>query len=85
MRPQSRRSPGCWNFGTPSWECRDKKPFGCGPRGELQNILYGGRWWLPPSLSRGESCESRVARGCPSTKGAPESDLTNWVVGLMQV
>jgi hypothetical protein len=22
---------------------------------------------------------------CPSTKGVPESDLTNWVVGLMQV
>ncbi len=22
---------------------------------------------------------------CPSTKGAPKSDLTNWVVGLMQV
>jgi hypothetical protein len=22
---------------------------------------------------------------CPSTKGASESDLTNWVVGLMQV
>jgi hypothetical protein len=27
--------------------------------------------------------ESFVA--CPNTKGAPESDLTNWVVGLMQV
>jgi hypothetical protein len=22
---------------------------------ELQSILYGGRWWLPPSLGRGES------------------------------
>ncbi len=68
-----------------SGESQDKKPFGCGPRGELQSILYGGRWWLPPSSGRGESCESRIARGCLSTKGAPKSDLTNWVVGLMQV
>jgi hypothetical protein len=29
------------------------------------------------------SPESPVA--CPSIKGAPESDLTNWVVGWMQV
>jgi hypothetical protein len=68
-------------FGSP----RTKKPFGCGPCGELQSILYGGRWWFPPNPGCGESCESRVARGCPSTKGTPESDLTNWVVGLMQV
>jgi hypothetical protein len=32
-------------------------------RGELQRILYGGRWWLPPSPGRGESSESKVARG----------------------
>ncbi len=40
-----------------------KKPFGCGPGGEVQSILYGGRWWLPPSSGCGESYESRVARG----------------------
>jgi hypothetical protein len=32
-------------------------------RGELQRILYGGRWWLPPSLGCGESSESKVGRG----------------------
>jgi hypothetical protein len=85
MRLQSHGSPNCWNFETPTWDFQDKKPFGCGPRGELQSILYGGRWWLPPSPSRGESCESRIARGCPSNQGVPENDLTNWVVGLMQV
>jgi hypothetical protein len=42
---------------------RDKKPFGCGPRGELQSIIYGGRSWLPPSSGHGESCESRIAHG----------------------
>jgi hypothetical protein len=34
MRPQSCGSPGWWNFGTPIWESRDKKPFGCGPCGK---------------------------------------------------
>ncbi len=51
------------SFGTPPWESRDKKPFGCVCCGEAQRILYGGRWWLPPSPSHGEFCESRVARG----------------------
>jgi hypothetical protein len=27
MRPQSYKSPKCGNFGTPTWESRDKKPF----------------------------------------------------------
>jgi len=40
-----------------------KKPFKCGCCGITHRILYGGRWWLPPSLDRGESCESKVTRG----------------------
>ncbi len=71
MRPQSHGSPNCGNFGTPTWESRDKKPFECGPRGEFQSILYGGRWWLPPSLGRGESYVSDLPVVCPSTKSAP--------------
>jgi hypothetical protein len=63
MTTQSSRSPNRDNFKTLPWESRDKKPFRCGCRGEAQSILYGGRWWLPPSLGRGASCESRVARG----------------------
>jgi hypothetical protein len=39
MHPQRRESPSCCNFGTPTWESKDKKPFGCGPRGETQSIL----------------------------------------------
>jgi hypothetical protein len=34
MVPQSHESPNLGDFGTPTWESRDKKPFGCGPRGE---------------------------------------------------
>jgi hypothetical protein len=71
MRPQSRGSPSCWNFRTPTWESQDKKPFGCGPRGEAQSILWGGRWWLPPSLGHGECCVSRLLVARPSTKSAP--------------
>jgi hypothetical protein len=29
------------NFETPTWESREKKPFGCSLRGTLQRILYG--------------------------------------------
>jgi hypothetical protein len=63
MDAQSLGSPTRDSFGTPPWESREKMPLGCSPRGELQRILYGGRWWLPPSPGRGESSESKVARG----------------------
>jgi hypothetical protein len=63
MTSQSLGSPNRDSFGTPPWESRDKKPFGCGCRVEAQSMLYGGRWWLPSNLGRGESCESRVAHG----------------------
>jgi hypothetical protein len=62
MTPQSGGSPNWDSFETP-WEFRDEKPFGCRCRGEAQIILYGGRWWLPSSPGRGESCESKVVRG----------------------
>ncbi len=63
MVSQSCESPNRDSFGTPLWESRDKKSFGYGCRGEAQRILYGGRWWVPPSSGRDESCESKVARG----------------------
>jgi hypothetical protein len=63
MNAQSPGSPNRDNFGTPLWESREKVPFGCRCGEEAQRILYGGRWWLPPSPGRGESSESRVAHG----------------------
>jgi hypothetical protein len=63
MSCQSLESPNWDNFGTPPWESWEKVPFGCRCGGIMQRILHGGRWWLPSSLGRGESCESRVARG----------------------
>jgi hypothetical protein len=58
MNAQSLGSPNRDNFGTPTWESWEKETFGCSLRAELQRILYGGRWWLPPSSGRGESSES---------------------------
>jgi hypothetical protein len=63
MSVQSLESLNRDSFRTPLWESREKEPFGCKCDGELQRILYGGRWWLPLSPSRGESSESKVARG----------------------
>ncbi len=57
-----------------------KKPFGCKCGGELQRILYGGRWWLPLSPGRGESSESKVARGLSQHLKCAEWVLTNLLV-----
>jgi hypothetical protein len=47
----------------------------------MQIILYGGRWWFPPSPSRGESSESVLPETCPNTKGVSKGDLTFlWLV-----
>jgi hypothetical protein len=63
MSSQSLRNSTRDSFGTPPWESWEKMPFGCGSHRVTQRILYGGGWWLPPSLGRGESSESKVARG----------------------
>jgi hypothetical protein len=85
MTPQSGGSPNRDSFGTLPWESRDKKPFGCECHGEAQRIIYGGKWWLPPSLGRGESCESRVARGLSWHQGALKCELTTLWLVLMRV
>jgi hypothetical protein len=85
MISQSFENPNRDSFGIPPWESRDKKPFGCRCRGETQRILYGERWWLPLDPGRGESVSPGLFVACPSIKGAPKSDITNLLVGLIQV
>jgi len=68
------------NFGTPTWESREKEPFGCSLCEALQRILYWGRWWLPPSPGRGVSCGPKCPWLVPTPKGVPECELTTWVV-----
>jgi hypothetical protein len=72
MNAQSPGSPNRDSFGTPLWESREKEPFGCRCGGVTQRILYGGRWWLPPSPGRGESNESVLPVACPNTKSVPD-------------
>jgi hypothetical protein len=81
MTVQSPGSPNRDNFGTPLWESWDKKPFGCSLHGVTQSIIYGGRWWLPPSPGRGESSESKVTRGLSQHQKDAEWVLTTlWLV-----
>jgi hypothetical protein len=68
MNAQSPGSPNWDSFGTPLWESQKKVSFGCRYGGVTQSILYGGRWWLPPSSGRGESSEFMLPVACP-TKG----------------
>ncbi len=75
---QSCESPNPGSFG----ESRDKNPFGCSFRGEVQSILYGGRWWFPPNLGRGESCESKVAMWLVLTPKVLQHNTNQHVGGL---
>jgi hypothetical protein len=59
---------------------RKKKPFGCSLGEVAQRILYGGRWWLPPSPGRGVSRCPKCPWLVPTPKGVPECELTTWVV-----
>jgi hypothetical protein len=68
INAQSPGSPNRDSFETPLWESREKEPFGCSFRAELQRILKGGRWWLPPSPGRVESRESKLPMACPNTQ-----------------
>jgi len=78
------QSPGIptWDsFETPTWESWEKKPFGCSLGGELQRILYGGRWWLPASPGRGESSSPSCPWLVPTPKGVSECEPTLlWLV-----
>jgi hypothetical protein len=76
MDAQSPESPTRDNFGTPPWESWEKVPFGCSLGGELQRILYEGRWWLPLSPGYGESNVSKCLWLVPTPKGVPKCELT---------
>jgi hypothetical protein len=76
MSSQSPGTPTRDSFGTPPWESREKVPFGCSLGGELQRILYGGRWWLPSSPGHGEFSVSKCPWLVPTPKGVPECELT---------
>jgi hypothetical protein len=49
---QSLRSLTRDNFGTPTWESREKKPFGCSLHGVMQGEPLAGREATAPSVIR---------------------------------
>jgi len=53
--------------GSPAGVPREKSHLDVGPVERSR----GGRWWLPPSPGRGESCVSVLPVARSSTKGAP--------------
>jgi len=65
-------------FGIPFQESQQNVPFGCSLRDQPQKILYGGRWWLPPSPGRGESCVSKCPLQVPTPKGVSNAKLTRF-------
>jgi len=85
MNSQSPENPNRDNFGTPPWESRDKKPFGCGCREITQRILYGEGGGFPQIWVVVNLVSPELPVACLSTKGAPECELINLLVGLMQV
>jgi hypothetical protein len=68
------------NFETLTWESREKESFGCSLGGVAQRILYGGRWWLPPSSGRGVSCGPKCSWLVTTPKGVPEMWTNHFVV-----
>jgi len=85
MTLQSPGNPNWNNFGTPPWVSQDKKPFGRRCRGETQRMLYGKGGGFPQVQAMMSLVNPELPVACPSTKGALKSELTNLLVGLMQV
>jgi hypothetical protein len=83
--PQSSRSPKISSFTTPPWESRDKKPFGCRHRKRCKEYYVGEGDDFPQVWVMVSLVNPRSPMACPSTKGAPNSVLTNLLVGLMQI
>jgi len=79
---QSPGSPTWDSFGTPSWEFRENVPFGCSSCRELQRILYGGRWWLPPESGPWWVKCVKVPVACPNTQRCSRMLTNPLVVGF---
>jgi hypothetical protein len=56
--------------------------FGCNPHGQSHIILWKGRWWLPPNLGHGESCEFIYVHGSSMHQKCFNYALTNLLLGL---
>jgi hypothetical protein len=78
MGPQTCRSPNFGSFETFGTKCH----LGVAPVAVHKIYYKGGRWCLPPSSGRGESCESVFARGSSMHLNRSNYALTNLLFGL---
>jgi hypothetical protein len=85
MISQSPGSPNRDSFGTPPWESRGKKPFGCGCHGKAHSILYGGSGGFPRVRAVVSLVSPDLPMVYPNTKGAPEFELTNFMKCPMEL
>jgi hypothetical protein len=69
------RDPQLGSFGT-------KSHLGAGPMATHKEYCKGGRWWLPPCLSRGESYEFMFTCGLFMHEKCFSYTLTNLLFGL---
>jgi hypothetical protein len=70
MGLQSCGGPSCENFRLPLGNPGTKSHLDVAPV-ERRKVYYkGGKWWLPPSSGRGESCVSKLFVVRPSTNSA---------------
>jgi hypothetical protein len=61
------------HFGSPGKLCHSDVASATSRR----EYYMGGRWWLPPSSGRGESCVSKCPWQVPTPKGVPNAKLTS--------
>jgi len=80
MGLQSGGRPNFENFEIPDLGVLGKMTFGCSWL--ITNNNIGGRWWLPPSLNRGEFCESMYACGLLMHQKCSNYALTNLLFSL---
>ncbi len=85
MTSQSLGSSNRDSFWTPLWESRDKKPFKRGCDEVTQRYYMGEGGGFPRVQAVVSLVNPELPVACPNTKGVPKSELTNLLVGLMQV
>jgi hypothetical protein len=88
---QSAKNPNVKNFETPNLRVPRKNYIWMHPLWLITENTIKGRWWLPPSLGHGESCESVYACGSFVHQKLSNYTLTNlfglcryvWIIDLL--
>jgi hypothetical protein len=85
MSLQSPKSPNRDNFRTPPWESREKSHSDVGVTDKCREYYMGECGGFLQVRAVVSHVSPWLPVACPNAKGVPESELTNLLVGLMQV